>query len=82
MKDRSSTLITTATKTDSANQVSTIESPCIGVCKLDSTSDYCIGCFRSRKDLTVWSKANNTQKQKILDTALLRQKSFNQTSNT
>ncbi len=69
----------TATKTAAAPQKATIQSPCVRVCKLDSSGDYCIGCFRTRQELTVWSRASDTEKQKILDAALGRQHDFSQT---
>ena len=30
-------------------------SPCVSVCRMDETRDACLGCLRTRKELTDWS---------------------------
>lgn len=44
---------------------SPIESPCVRNCCLND-DDICMGCGRSLQEITRWSVASNTDKQKIL----------------
>jgi predicted Fe-S protein YdhL (DUF1289 family) len=41
------------------------ESPCIRNCCLDS-EDMCIGCFRSRDEILIWSDTDDQQRKQIL----------------
>jgi predicted Fe-S protein YdhL (DUF1289 family) len=49
--------------------ISTVESPCINICKLNTGGEYCLGCYRTLDDLSRWSKADDREKQQILDLA-------------
>jgi predicted Fe-S protein YdhL (DUF1289 family) len=42
-----------------------VESPCIGVCRLDN--DVCRGCNRTTEEIVEWYNFTNEQKQKVLD---------------
>jgi predicted Fe-S protein YdhL (DUF1289 family) len=42
-----------------------VESPCIGVCRLDN--DVCRGCSRTTEEILEWYNFTNEQKQKVLD---------------
>ena len=44
-----------------------IESPCISVCQLDSTSGFCTGCFRTRDEIAIWGRADSATRLAILD---------------
>ena len=44
-----------------------VESPCIGVCKIDKKKKICIGCFRTINQISNWSKLSDSQKQKIVN---------------
>ena len=44
----------------------TTESPCINICQIDEKTHYCLGCFRSIKEISEWSTYNEIQKKKIL----------------
>jgi uncharacterized protein len=46
-----------------------IESPCIGVCVLDSATDYCEGCFRTLAEVASWSTSSAVERRRILDRA-------------
>ena len=43
----------------------TIESPCIQVCELED--DICIGCGRSKDEITFWSSYSDKQKYSIME---------------
>ena len=43
-----------------------LESPCINICKMDSVSGLCIGCFRSIDEITVWSRTDDAHRASIL----------------
>lgn len=53
-----------------SNDSVTSDSPCCGVCKLDASAHYCIGCFRTRADIGAWSLASEAEKIAINQRAL------------
>nr|WP_246216409.1 DUF1289 domain-containing protein [Paraburkholderia agricolaris] len=34
--------------------IATVPSPCIDICKIDSNTDWCIGCLRTRDEIRGW----------------------------
>lgn len=42
-----------------------ILSPCVSVCKMNSVSQLCEGCFRTRDEIAAWSSAGNAAKQDV-----------------
>jgi len=46
-----------------------IKTPCIGVCRLNDTDEYCTGCFRSNKEIMEWRAANDERKLEIVKSA-------------
>ncbi len=42
-----------------------ILSPCISVCHMNSASQLCDGCFRTRDEIAAWSSADNAAKQEV-----------------
>ena len=42
-----------------------IESPCIGVCRLEN--EICLGCGRTIDEVVGWYDMTNTEKQLVLD---------------
>lgn len=42
-----------------------VKSPCILVCTLEN--DVCIGCHRTKEEISKWSKMTDEEKQKVLD---------------
>ena len=42
-------------------------SPCIGLCKLDIETGFCIGCLRTGQEIAMWSQINNKQVRHILE---------------
>lgn len=43
-----------------------IHSPCTNQCQLNEDK-VCLSCHRTLEEISVWSRANNEQKQRILD---------------
>lgn len=43
-----------------------MNSPCTGVCKLDSRRTCCLGCGRTVEEITEWSLATDTRRLEIL----------------
>ena len=35
-----------------------VPSPCVGVCRMDAASGYCLGCWRTLDEIAHWSAAN------------------------
>jgi|LakMenEpi03Aug12_release.lakeMendotaPanAssembly.Ray.scaffolds.fasta_scaffold3540425_2 predicted Fe-S protein YdhL (DUF1289 family) len=44
----------------------TVESPCIGLCKLDE-NHVCIGCYRTDNEIGRWMYATDQEKLHILE---------------
>jgi predicted Fe-S protein YdhL (DUF1289 family) len=42
-----------------------VESPCVGVCRMDPQADVCAGCFRTREEIASWSSMTSEQKSKL-----------------
>ena len=40
-----------------------VPSPCISICKMDASREWCTGCFRSIEEITRWSSASNEDKR-------------------
>ncbi len=43
-----------------------VASPCINVCQMDDMTGLCRGCFRTRDEISGWSRATNDDKLDIL----------------
>ena len=41
-------------------------SPCIGLCKLDVETGFCIGCLRTGQEIAMWSQIDNKQVRQVL----------------
>jgi predicted Fe-S protein YdhL (DUF1289 family) len=44
-----------------------IASPCIGICKFDSKTGFCIGCMRTRDECKSWKKMKDKHRRKIVE---------------
>jgi len=53
-------------------------SPCINICTLDATNGFCVGCFRTLDEISVWSRASNDERLNILDAVARRRKESSQ----
>jgi predicted Fe-S protein YdhL (DUF1289 family) len=43
-----------------------VSSPCVGVCKLDPDTGYCVGCLRNAEEIMAWPGADAAEKMAIL----------------
>lgn len=43
-----------------------IDSPCIAICKLDSTQGHCIGCGRTLEEISQWRTATPAWQQDVV----------------
>lgn len=44
-----------------------IQSPCINICEIDSSTGYCKGCWRSLDEIARWTVLDEEQQQQIVD---------------
>ncbi len=42
-----------------------VYSPCNGVCKIDSKSRLCIGCWRTLDEIVAWSSDTDESKKEV-----------------
>ena len=42
-------------------------SPCVGICRLDETTGYCVGCARTGDEVALWRDASETERQAVWD---------------
>ena len=50
----------------------TVESPCIGICRMDTAREFCTGCFRTLEEIGCWQMYSDADKQRIIDAAAQR----------
>ena len=50
-----------------------IQSPCIGVCSMDDSTQLCQGCYRTMDEIEAWWDFDNLQKQTIINLASQRE---------
>jgi hypothetical protein len=43
-----------------------VASPCVNICELDETKQWCLGCGRSLSEIAAWSTSNDEQKRGII----------------
>jgi len=53
-----------------------VRSPCVSVCALD-IEDICVGCYRSSREITVWTSLDNVAKRQVILRAAERAKKAN-----
>ena len=46
--------------------MSAIQTPCVQVCFIDTKSELCQGCGRSRVEIADWTKYSDMQRSKIM----------------
>ncbi|MGN6357031.1 MAG: DUF1289 domain-containing protein [Novosphingobium sp.] len=44
-----------------------VESPCTGVCRLDSTGAFCLGCKRTLDEIADWPMLTDAGKRTVLE---------------
>ena len=50
-----------------------VQSPCIGVCSMDDSTGFCLGCYRNMDEIQGWWDLDNLQKQAVVDLASTRE---------
>ncbi len=45
----------------------TPNSPCVKICRMDSESGFCIGCFRTLEEIIMWGKLTDPEKDRVYD---------------
>ena len=53
---------------------SSCPSPCIGVCHIDGTTGFCLGCFRTLPEIAQWHKKSEKESWTIVREAEAREK--------
>ena len=51
-----------------------IPSPCVGVCQINASTKYCLGCWRTLKEVAHWSRYSNDEKEILMTALAERQK--------
>lgn len=46
--------------------MSSVESPCILVCSIDSNSGYCFGCGRTRQEIAGWLTMTPQDRKEVM----------------
>ena len=49
-----------------------LPSPCISICKLNKSTGYCDGCFRTEDEIALWPSMSKEDKLNMLN--ILRQR--------
>jgi len=49
-----------------------LPSPCISICKLNKSTGYCDGCFRTEDEIALWPSMSEDDKLNMLN--ILRQR--------
>jgi predicted Fe-S protein YdhL (DUF1289 family) len=47
-------------------------SPCIGICRLDPATDWCVGCSRTGGEIAEWMTASEKRRRQIVASTELR----------
>jgi len=48
------------------NSADDVKSPCVSICTLDATGDYCTGCFRTLDEIGHWARLTGDQKRAVI----------------
>ena len=43
-----------------------VESPCIGICTIDESNGYCLGCYRTGEEIKEWFDMSQADKKKLM----------------
>jgi prolyl-tRNA editing enzyme YbaK/EbsC (Cys-tRNA(Pro) deacylase)/predicted Fe-S protein YdhL (DUF1289 family) len=58
-------IVLVAMRARTVGAVGEIPSPCISVCRMSSSTDMCMGCFRTRDEIAGWSRAGDEGKRAV-----------------
>ncbi|NQW09621.1 MAG: DUF1289 domain-containing protein [Alphaproteobacteria bacterium] len=51
----------------------TIASPCVGVCQIDRDTGFCLGCWRTLKEIAHWARYDDPERLTVLEALRQRQ---------
>tara|TARA_R110000868_G_scaffold80390_20_gene228471 strand:+ start:6242 stop:6418 length:177 start_codon:yes stop_codon:yes gene_type:complete len=43
-----------------------MKSPCVNICQIDEPTRQCLGCGRSLREISRWSRMNNAERDAIM----------------
>ncbi|MEQ1539704.1 MAG: DUF1289 domain-containing protein [Sphingorhabdus sp.] len=43
-----------------------ISSPCLAICRLDPSDEYCLGCGRTLDEIAGWTRASDAERREIV----------------
>lgn len=46
-----------------------VQSPCIGVCSMDDSTGFCLGCYRTMDEIQQWWDLDNVAKTSVVQKA-------------
>lgn len=50
---------------DLAANAGALPSPCIGICRVDASTRFCVGCLRTIDEIATWGGASEGDKRSI-----------------
>ena len=50
-----------------------LPSPCISICKLNKSTGFCDGCFRTINEISKWRSMTDVERMSLLETLRQRQ---------
>lgn len=53
-----------------------VESPCINYCKYDAEHGFCLGCYRTLEEISIWTRISDDEKSDILSFCYERKQKF------
>ena len=52
---------------------SSVPSPCVGVCQIHRDTGYCLGCWRTMKEIAGWARLDDPERRLVLEALRSRQ---------
>jgi predicted Fe-S protein YdhL (DUF1289 family) len=43
-----------------------LESPCVRDCRVDQVTGYCVGCFRTLREISRWARYTPAEQRRVL----------------
>jgi predicted Fe-S protein YdhL (DUF1289 family) len=50
-----------------------LTSPCVGVCQINAQTKFCLGCWRTLREVAHWSRYDDDEKRAVLGALRERQ---------
>jgi hypothetical protein len=50
------------------SNIEEIVSPCIGVCAMNDTTGFCMGCYRTVDEIREWWNMTDQEREKVMGT--------------